>query len=302
MGLFLFTVSVFAPVSEELVFRGLLQGWLRRASLMGQFIVITLVWGLSINLAMPQPPGIDKAGQPKQAGTLKKAEPAEDKTVEREDAEPQGFWNDFRSTLIETNWSRVIFTTLLVLAYFFAVQRLKKRNMFLTEADFLPSQDEEDENDDDADDAPRQLTPAEADAQARWKVHDHAQQRAKAGLAIFGSAMCFGLLHPPWPNPIALFLLGLILGWLAHRTQNLLPGIVLHALFNTVSWIVLFMPTSQDANGNAATTALRPPLIGSMVSSSPGSWLPRLKYANPITCLRPGDQADDVTTPTSVSP
>jgi membrane protease YdiL (CAAX protease family) len=53
--------------------------------------------------------------------------------------------------------------------------------------------------------------------------------------AIYASAMLFAVIHPDWPAPIPLFVLGLVLGWLAYRTQSLVAPIVLHALFNGVA-------------------------------------------------------------------
>ena len=47
-----------------------------------------------------------------------------------------------------------------------------------------------------------------------------------------------------WPSPVALFVLALGLGWLAHRTRSLAGPIVLHGLFNAVSCMLLFFPQS----------------------------------------------------------
>jgi membrane protease YdiL (CAAX protease family) len=44
-----------------------------------------------------------------------------------------------------------------------------------------------------------------------------------------------------WPTPIALFVLGLALGWLAYRTQSLISSIVLHSLFNSVTCVLLIL-------------------------------------------------------------
>ena len=51
--------------------------------------------------------------------------------------------------------------------------------------------------------------------------------------------MGFGLIHSSWPDPVPLLLLGLVLGWLTQRTQNLVPAMVLHALFNAVALFTL---------------------------------------------------------------
>ncbi|HEX3314741.1 MAG TPA: CPBP family intramembrane glutamic endopeptidase [Gemmataceae bacterium] len=57
--------------------------------------------------------------------------------------------------------------------------------------------------------------------------------------SIVGTAMFFALVHNAWPTPIPLFFLGLVLGWLAFRTQSLVPSIVVHGLFNLVSYLAL---------------------------------------------------------------
>ena len=69
------------------------------------------------------------------------------------------------------------------------------------------------------------------------------RSRTPAGPAIFGTALLFGMLHAAvWPTPIALFVLGLGLGWLAWRTQSLVGPIVLHSLFNAVGSLHFLFP------------------------------------------------------------
>ena len=64
-------------------------------------------------------------------------------------------------------------------------------------------------------------------------------------LSVLGSAMFFAIFHSSvWPTPIALFGLGLVLGWLAYRTQSLVGAIVLHAFFNVVAFLVLLQTPS----------------------------------------------------------
>ncbi|MFM8282278.1 MAG: lysostaphin resistance A-like protein [Planctomycetaceae bacterium] len=54
--------------------------------------------------------------------------------------------------------------------------------------------------------------------------------------AVAVQAMAFGMSHAGQGlAPVPLTLFGLVLGWLALRTGSLLPGILLHALFNAVS-------------------------------------------------------------------
>jgi membrane protease YdiL (CAAX protease family) len=57
---------------------------------------------------------------------------------------------------------------------------------------------------------------------------------------IYATAMLFGMAHS-WPDPIALFVLGLGLGYLAYRTQTLLGPILLHSLFNAVTYLYLIL-------------------------------------------------------------
>ena len=65
--------------------------------------------------------------------------------------------------------------------------------------------------------------------------------RSKDGPIVFGTALLFGAVHSfAWPTPVALFILGLGLGWLAVWTRSLLAPIVVHALFNAVSFALLY--------------------------------------------------------------
>ncbi len=61
----------------------------------------------------------------------------------------------------------------------------------------------------------------------------------KALPAIVGTAFFFAVIHSSWPTPIPLFFLGLGLGWLTYRTQNLIGPVVVHVLFNGVACLVL---------------------------------------------------------------
>jgi membrane protease YdiL (CAAX protease family) len=63
---------------------------------------------------------------------------------------------------------------------------------------------------------------------------------AQAARAVYATALFFAAFHSAvWPSPVALFLLGLGLGYLAYRTRSLVGPIVLHALFNGVSCLTL---------------------------------------------------------------
>ncbi len=125
--------------------------------------------------------------------------------------------------------------------------------------------------------------PAPPRATALQRDTDQRRQdwaRLNAWLAIYGSAMLFAVFHTQaWPAPIALAILGAVLGWLAMRTQNLIAPITVHALFNLVAFIALYCSThsAEPQNGNDATTAQPPPVVGSMASSVPMSQLPLRK-------------------------
>jgi hypothetical protein len=125
------------------------------------------------------------------------------------------------------------------------------------------------------------LTEDEA-RERRQKMRTEDEQRqqqwdkANADIAILGSAMLFALGHASaWPAPLPLVLFGLVLGWLARRTQSLIAPITLHALFNLVAFITLYgtVLSAPATNGNADTTAVRE----STVNSVPASQLPLRK-------------------------
>jgi membrane protease YdiL (CAAX protease family) len=60
-------------------------------------------------------------------------------------------------------------------------------------------------------------------------------------IPIMVSATAFGLAHFGYgPEPIPLFLLALVLGFLYQRTHRIIPCIVTHALFNLFSMIILW--------------------------------------------------------------
>lgn len=58
---------------------------------------------------------------------------------------------------------------------------------------------------------------------------------------ILISSVVFGLAHLGYgPEPVPLFLLALVLGYLYQRTHRIIPGIVAHALFNLFTMIILW--------------------------------------------------------------
>jgi membrane protease YdiL (CAAX protease family) len=118
--------------------------------------------------------------------------------------------------------------------------------------------------------------------------------------ALYSTAILFAVFHL-WPTPVPLFVLGLGLGFLAYRTQNLIAPIVCHALFNGVACVVMLLTYAAPANGKEAISPARRPPSASTSRTVPGSWLPRRTYASAIACPRLGDSTQDVTRPTSWS-
>jgi membrane protease YdiL (CAAX protease family) len=218
-----FQLVIAAPILEEIVFRGVLLGWLRRASLAGHLGVITatILWAVA------------------------------QKWIASEDAQDNAL-----------RVGPIAFACTLGAIYGFWMVRLVRQFQLREEEiqAWLP--------------LPRHAlfegaAPIPEDLLPSWREKN-------ARLAIFGSAMLFAIFHmDAWPAPIAIFLLALILGALATRTQSLLGPITLHMAFNLVSFIGLFGSTFQadGANGNAATSADAP----SIFSSVPASQLPRRK-------------------------
>jgi membrane protease YdiL (CAAX protease family) len=58
---------------------------------------------------------------------------------------------------------------------------------------------------------------------------------------VLASALCFGLAHTGYgPEPVPIFLLGIVLGYLYQRTHRVVPGILTHALFNLFTVFILW--------------------------------------------------------------
>jgi len=58
--------------------------------------------------------------------------------------------------------------------------------------------------------------------------------------AVFSSAALFGSVHiSVWPTPVPLFFLGFALGYVTLRTRSIIGPVVIHGLFNAVSFVFL---------------------------------------------------------------
>jgi membrane protease YdiL (CAAX protease family) len=238
-----FQATVAAPLLEEILMRGILQGWLRRASLTGHLGLLTF----SILLVSHD-------------------------LVQYDTAEEAWAFNEQKALPL-------LFTIVLAAGYGWWMYRLARRfNLHHTEIQrwqpqpSVPPLDGSTLPEEQASEMRRQ-------ARERDEVRSRRWSQANALLAIYGSAMLFAVMHSAWPAPIALFLLGLVLAWLSYRTQSLLGPITLHATFNFVAFIALYgsVLSPPEQNGNAQTTAVRPSVVGSIASSVPASQLPLRK-------------------------
>ena len=58
---------------------------------------------------------------------------------------------------------------------------------------------------------------------------------------IVVSSVAFGLAHFGYgPEPVPLFFLALVLGFVYQRTHRIVPSIVTHALFNLFNMVILW--------------------------------------------------------------
>lgn len=210
-GLLFFLIIVAAPVIEEVIFRGLMQGWLRRAGLPGHFglFCIVLLFGLGMGFA---PTGL---GQ-------------------RFDFE----WGQ-EPHFVEVNFYVLIFTAIVLGGYYRLVQRQFEQNLLMSAEDFAqPKPAEFSRNGTHEGPMPDELPDEVQDA---WYFQDLKQRQTKTWISIYGAAMFWAIVHmEAWPSPIPLFFFGLALGWMTYRTQSLVPAVVTHGLFNLVSTLGVF--------------------------------------------------------------
>jgi membrane protease YdiL (CAAX protease family) len=240
-ALLAFQATVAAPLLEEISLRGILQGWLRRSSRTGHIALITL----TLLLASKDLVGYD-------------------------------------TTTSEVSFNQkmlfpTLFAVLLTGGYGYWMFRLA-RDFELSPEELrawqplstVPALEWASNL------APEEASEVRRQARERDVLRSHEWMKANAQLAIYGAAMLFAVLHSAWPAPIPLFLFGLVLGWLAYRTQSLIGPIVLHAAFNLVAFIALYgsVLTSPPQNGNAQTVPERPSAVATSV---PASQLPLRK-------------------------
>jgi membrane protease YdiL (CAAX protease family) len=109
-------------------------------------------------------------------------------------------------------------------------------------------------------------------APSRWRSHRAAFQ------AIFMTSIFFAIVHAgQWPAPIPIFLLSLTLGGIYQMTGSLLASIALHASFNCLSTLLLFLAMTADPNPRPAKNVRPLPALieTSLISKS----IPRSGYS-----------------------
>ncbi len=74
------------------------------------------------------------------------------------------------------------------------------------------------------------------------------QAPSRTWLAIVLTSLLFASVHAPqWPAPIALFVLALVIGTVYSRTGSLIAAIFMHATFNGLTTLVLFIELVNKA-------------------------------------------------------
>jgi membrane protease YdiL (CAAX protease family) len=253
---------VLAPIAEEWLFRGLLQGWLRRTNLLGHAMFLWIAIGvLSLHLFLPTQNG--KAGEPADANKVAAEIPKE----AVEDASNADSFAPFCFAMLVgavyaagvIGLYRPLMTRGLSIFMHAGPSGFSRNSPDLWTTNLFEAEGNES----------RSMPWSEFGPTWRaWKDHS-------ARLAIIGSSLAFAIGHRAWPSAVPLFLLGLALGWLAYRTQNLVPSIVVHSLFNLVAFIVLWLSVHPGIIGNDDNVAMTSPEGVGIVNVVPGIWWPR---------------------------
>jgi membrane protease YdiL (CAAX protease family) len=139
-----------------------------------------------------------------------------------------------------------------------------------------------------------------------WLRYRNDRSASGALPAVFGTSLLFATMHSSvWPHPVPLFFLALGLGLAAFRTQSLVPSVVMHSLFNSLPFVLLFMTPPHgkepEKNGSGETSAARLVSPVSISTAVPASWCPRRRYARAMAWPNRGENTDEVVCPTSLS-
>lgn len=83
----------------------------------------------------------------------------------------------------------------------------------------------------------------------RGAIEGYLLQKGKTpSMAIFLSALIFGIIHVnPAQVPFA-FCIGLVFGWLYYRTGSIIPGIIGHFLNNSIATFLMATSTKEEMN------------------------------------------------------
>lgn len=83
----------------------------------------------------------------------------------------------------------------------------------------------------------------------RGAIEGHLLQTGKTPkMAIFLSALIFGIIHVnPAQVPFA-FCIGLVFGWLYYRTGSVIPGMIGHFLNNSIATLIMATSTKEEMN------------------------------------------------------
>ncbi|MCI0684780.1 MAG: CPBP family intramembrane metalloprotease [Gemmataceae bacterium] len=223
-ALLAFQAMVAAALVEEWLFRGMLQGWLRRASPLGHLVVA------AVALVAGSQPFLQSVHQQAEHQQLLAAFGVEEHELDKLAA----------LDLLPAPpvlWESLVFASAVVAVYVGGVLRLWWPVFQRGLRHFVEEPDAPDVGFTAAIDTIEGQAPLLLPSGPRWEAFKHANAR----WAIVGSATMFALMHEAWPSAVALVPLGLVLGWLTYRTQSLAPAIVLHGLFNAVAFGVLFL-------------------------------------------------------------
>jgi membrane protease YdiL (CAAX protease family) len=105
--------------------------------------------------------------------------------------------------------------------------------------------------------------------------------RAPAAVgAVYATSLLFAAAHSfAWPSPVPLFFFALALGAVKYRTQSLLPSVVTHAMFNSLGWLMLFVPTADKPEKDKEVPDARARVewvsaAGTTGRSEPRGWAP----------------------------
>jgi len=71
------------------------------------------------------------------------------------------------------------------------------------------------------------------------RIFGSSGRRIGPALAIVATGVVFGLAHAEWLELLGLAVFGMVLAWLAYRTQRLGPGMFAHGAFNLVAVIAV---------------------------------------------------------------